>query len=105
MWYLYWRCDSGIVSFLQDHAPGNERWDRPTAWHIARFKAFAAADRDMRGKRTCLPDGAGVVYENGDTRVLWAFIDQALPAAVEDLVAGGSANRAVKHGVYRWQVR
>ncbi len=102
MWYLYWRCTDGVVSFMQDPNPANARWDRPTSFHIARFKAFAAADRDMRGKRTCLPDGAGVMYENGSTRVLWAFTDQPLPCVAEDLVAGGTARSAVKHGVYRW---
>ncbi len=102
MWYLYWRCDSGVVSFIQYPAEGSERWDRPTAFHIAHFKAFAAADHDMRGSRTVLPNDAGVVYSNGSTRVLWAFRDQALVIAAEDLVNGGRATSAAKHGIYRW---
>ena len=102
MWYLYWRCDSGIVSFIQYPAADSERWDRPTAFHIARFKAFATVDRDMRGERTVLADDAGVLYTNGSIQVLWAFKDQLLSREATDVVTGKITNRAVRHSIYRW---
>ena len=104
MWYLYWRCDTGIVSFIQYPAAGSERWDRPTAFHIARYRAFAQADQDMRGQRTVLADDARVLYRSGATRVLWAFRDQSLEVPAEDLIHGGQMASAVRHGVYRWVV-
>ena len=102
MWYLYWRTTDGVVSFMQDPDPARARWDRPSAFHIARFNAFASADQDMRGTRTVLPDDAGVIYSNGSNRVLWAFADQNLEQPASDLIAGGTTTRAVRHGVYRW---
>jgi hypothetical protein len=110
MWYLYWQCDSGRVSFTQVG-----RWDDdadvPTAWHAARYRAFNAAEGVMRGERIVLPGLAGVLYKKNNERVLWAFRDLSLPvtaATVRDLVgrsdlATPSGTLAAQaHGVYAW---
>ena len=64
--------------------------DRPTPWHLALYRAFAAVNDRMVG-REILPDEAGVVYRRGDEAVLWAFRDLAFPLArpmvVHDILA------------------
>lgn len=74
MWMLHWCIPAKALSWRQDRA---DPADRPTAGQLALLQAFSVANPDMRGK-TILPGGAGVLYEDGARRILWASRDLRL---------------------------
>jgi hypothetical protein len=105
MWKLFWLPATGDLSFNYGEVRGD--FDRPAPWHLRLLRIFAQVNDAMR-QREVLPDEAGVRYRSGDTQVIWAFGDLALPlgapAHVHDLVADerAVADRlaAARHHVY-----
>jgi hypothetical protein len=79
VWMLFWHIPTRTLSWRESGV--KDELDRPTAEQGAWMQAFNAADADML-RRTILPDEAGVVYDGGQRRILWAFRDLELPVAV-----------------------
>jgi hypothetical protein len=76
MWSLRWIPSARCLSFHPYGANAPE--DAPRDWHFALYRAYNAVEAHMR-RRTILPEEAGVVYNDGNRRVVWSFAAGRLP--------------------------
>ena len=76
MWTLCWVPSARCLSFhpYGANAPG----DAPRDWHFGLYRAYNEVEAHMR-RRTILPDETGVLYTDGDRRVVWSFAAGRLP--------------------------
>ncbi len=70
MWGLMWDVPSRKLTFRYGGA--HDAADLPGEYHISLYKAYDKALPHMQN-RTILPGEAGVQYEHGGKKVLWAF--------------------------------
>lgn len=107
VWYLVWNIKKDELTF----AYGCEatECDAPSEWHLSILQAYNKVWPYMKGKRTIVEDGSGVLYDDGKARVFWAFTDTDCEVprgwTVHDAldgtpVAAEDAFQAARHHVY-----
>ncbi len=109
MWYLYWDPVSDDLSWSQKTKKADA--ERPSAWQLRQLKIFNEVETHMR-RRTILPAESGVLYADGDVRVLWSFGEFVHRAAqtesINDVTTGETKSAttiaALPRHVYTWQV-
>ena len=105
MWALHWDVRRDALSFI--HAGLRSRADRPSAWHLALFKAHNEV-ADTMIEREILAGEQAVLYRHGRRQVLWAFRDMTLSlpvrVTIRDVLTGtettGDQVKAKRHRVY-----
>ena len=108
MWYLYWDCNRGELTW--NHAGIRGPSDHPTAPQSALYHAFNDVIEHM-DRRQVLPDEKGILWSSGTHRVLWSCQPLSLPftsaTVIHDVLAGASNTTSELHAgsrrVYTWK--
>ena len=118
MWILYWHIERDCLSFdySAEALKEGQALRVPNEWHLGLLKAYNAAAplvASPAAVRHILPDGKGVEYRVGDSRVLWTFeevtVEESDGTTITDLadnttVSGATASGATvlsRHHVYQ----